>query len=110
VDDPQITNLNKTYLHRNRPTDIIAFSQIEGDFSHLNANLLGDLVISLETAQRQAEEEHASLDDEIVFLLIHGILHLLGYDHEGSAKQAREMQAKQEEVLSSIKGTVLSKG
>jgi probable rRNA maturation factor len=109
VDDPQITNLNKTYLQRNRPTDIIAFSQIEGDFSHLNANLLGDLVISLETAQRQAEEEHASLDDEIVFLLIHGILHLLGYDHEGSAKQAREMQAKQEEVLSSIKGSVLSK-
>jgi probable rRNA maturation factor len=106
VDDLQITKLNKTYLHRNRPTDIISFSQIEGDFSHLNAHLLGDLVISLETAQRQAEEEHSSLEDEIVFLLIHGILHLLGYDHEGSEKQAREMEAKQEEVLFSLRSSV----
>ena len=110
MDDPQITKLNKTYLHRNRPTDIIAFSQIEGDFSQLNAHLLGDLVISLETAQRNAEEGHATLKDEIVFLLIHGILHLLGYDHEGSVNQASEMQAKQEEVLSSLKNTVPSKG
>jgi probable rRNA maturation factor len=109
VDDPQITKINKTYLHRNRPTDIISFSQIEGDFSQFNADLLGDLVISLETAQRHAEEDQATLKDEIVFLLIHGILHLLGYDHEGSVKQAREMEAKQEEVLSSLKGTVPSK-
>lgn len=110
MDDPQITKLNKTYLNRNRPTDIIAFSQIEGDFSQLNAHLLGDLVISLETAQRNAEEDHATLKDEMVFLLIHGILHLLGYDHEGSVKQAREMEAKQAEVLSSLKNSVPSKG
>lgn len=109
MDDPQITKINNTYLHRNRPTDIIAFSQIEGEFSQFNAHLLGDLVISLETAQRHAEEDQATLHDEIVFLLIHGILHLLGYDHEGSVKQAREMEAKQEEVLSSLKGTVPSK-
>ena len=110
VDDPQITKLNKTYLQRNRPTDIIAFSQLEGEFSQLNTHLLGDLVISLETAQRHAEEDHTTLNDEIVFLLIHGILHLLGYDHEGSISQAREMEVKQEEVLSSVKHTVSWKG
>jgi len=111
VDDPQITKLNKTYLNRNRPTDVIAFSQLEGAFSHLNdhANLLGDLVISLETAKRQAQEENTTLKDEVVFLLIHGILHLIGYDHEGSVKKSREMEAKQQEILSFLQNRVLPK-
>jgi probable rRNA maturation factor len=111
VDDPQITKLNKTYLNRNRPTDVIAFSQIEGAFSHLNdhANLLGDLVISLETAKRHAQEEKTTIKDEVAFLLIHGILHLLGYDHEGSLKKAREMETKQDEILASLRHKVLQK-
>jgi len=106
VDDLQITEINRTYLHRNGPTDVISFSQIEGAFSPLNNRLLGDVVISLETAQRQAEEENTSLQDEIAFLLIHGILHLLGYDHEGSAKRAREMKAREKELMSSVKSRV----
>jgi probable rRNA maturation factor len=111
VDDPQITKLNKTYLDRNRPTDVIAFSQIEGAFSHLNdhSNLLGDLVISLETAKRQAQEQKTTLKDEVVFLLIHGILHLTGYDHEGSLKKAREMEAKQHKILLSLQNRVFPK-
>jgi rRNA maturation RNase YbeY len=110
VDDPQITKLNKTYLNRNRPTDVIAFSQIEGAFSHLNdhTNLLGDLVISLETAKRQAQEEKTTLKEEVVFLLIHGILHLIGYDHEGSVQKAREMEAQQHKMLISLKNRVFS--
>jgi probable rRNA maturation factor len=110
VDDPQITKLNKTYLNRNRPTDVIAFSQIEGAFSHPNAhtNLLGDLVISLETAKRQAQDQRTTLKEEVVFLLIHGILHLIGHDHEGSVKKAREMEAQQHKILMSLKNRVFS--
>ena len=109
VDDLQITKLNESYLHRNGPTDVIAFSQLEGAFSHLNNHLLGDVVISLETAQRQAQEDLTTLQDEIIFLLIHGTLHLLGYDHEGTVKQAREMQAKQQEVKSFLQGSITLK-
>lgn len=99
VDDHQIKKLNQEYLHRNRPTDVISFSQIEGEFSHINTYLLGDVVISVETAKRQAREVHATLLDEITFLLIHGILHLVGYDHEGSVENARKMKAKERKLL-----------
>jgi len=103
MDDDQIKTLNKKYLHRNRPTDVISFSQIEGEFSHINYHLLGDVVISVETAKRQAKEANATLQDEITFLLIHGILHLLGYDHEGSAKKGRAMRVREKELLSKMK-------
>ena len=103
MDDNQIRALNKKYLHRNRPTDVISFSQIEGEFNHINAKLLGDVVISVETARRQSREANSTLQDEITFLLIHGILHLLGYDHEGSAKKSREMEVKEKELLSKMK-------
>ena len=106
VDDPQITEINKTYLHRNRPTDVISFSQMEGAFSRLNTSLLGDVVISLETAQRQAHEHNNTLQDEIAFLLIHGILHLFGYDHEGSEKRAREMKFREKELMCSVKSKI----
>ena len=103
MDDHQIKKLNQEYLHRNRPTDVISFSQIEGEFSHINTHLLGDVVISVETAKRQAREAHATLLDEITFLLIHGILHLVGYDHEGSVENARKMKAKERKLLGKIK-------
>lgn len=99
MDDHQIKKLNQEYLHRNRPTDVISFSQIEGEFSHINTYLLGDVVISVETAKRQAREVHATLLDEITFLLIHGILHLVGYDHEGSVENARKMKTKERKLL-----------
>jgi probable rRNA maturation factor len=103
VDDHQIKEINKKYLHRNRPTDVISFSQIEGEGTPENAHLLGDVVVSLETAQRQAQDSHTSLQDEVTFLLVHGVLHLLGYDHEGSVSKAREMEEKQRDLLSHIK-------
>jgi probable rRNA maturation factor len=99
VDDQQIKKLNKEYLGRNRPTDVISFSQIEGECSHINTHLLGDVVISVETAKRQAKENNIILQDEITFLLIHGILHMLGYDHEGSVRKEREMRVKERELL-----------
>ena len=99
MDDHQIKKINKKYLRRSRPTDVISFSQIEGEFSHINTHLLGDVVISVETAKRQAKENNIILQDEITFLLIHGILHLPDYDHEGSVRKEREMKAKERELL-----------
>ena len=99
VDDHQIKKLNEKYLHRSRPTDVISFSQIEGEFSHINTHLLGDVVISVETAKCQAKKNNITLQDELNFLLVHGILHLLGYDHEGSVIREREMQTKERELL-----------
>jgi len=103
VDDQQIKKLNKKYLHRNRPTDVISFSQIEGEYNLVNTHLLGDVVISVETAKRQAKETNTTLQDEINFLLIHGVLHLLGYDHEGSIENARKMKAKERELLATLR-------
>ena len=108
MDDDQIRALNRKYLHRNRPTDVISFSQIEGEFTHVNTKLLGDVVISVETARRQAREANSTLHDEITFLLVHGILHLIGYDHEGSAKKSLEMNVKEKELLSKVKSQIQS--
>jgi rRNA maturation RNase YbeY len=109
VDDLQIKELNKKYLRRNRPTDVISFSQIEGNAHPIvhTTCLLGDVVISLETAKRQARQLSLSLKEELMFLLIHGILHLLGHDHEGSEKKAKEMHAQEQRLVSKLKAVRL---
>ena len=91
--------LNKTYRKRNRSTDVMAFPQGEDVISHNTICLLGDVVISLETAQRQAGQAGKPLKEEFAFLLIHGILHLLGYDHVGSVRKGREMGAREKELF-----------
>jgi len=78
--DAEIHPLNRDYRLKDRPTDVLSFSMVEGE--GLKTGLLGDIVISLETAGRQAVEKEWSLEEEVAFLLLHGILHLLGYDHE----------------------------
>jgi probable rRNA maturation factor len=90
--------LNARYRGSDRPTDVLAFPMREGAFAHLHPQLLGDLVISVETAQRQAQARHHSLAEELTHLLIHGTLHLLGYDHEVSPADARLMRAKEREL------------
>ncbi|OGP59967.1 MAG: rRNA maturation RNase YbeY [Deltaproteobacteria bacterium RBG_13_52_11b] len=99
VDDPRIRELNRRYLHRDKPTNVLAFSMAEGEFPTLHPHLLGDLVISVETAERQSNRFGLSAGEMVILLMIHGILHLLGYDHLGSKKKAREMAAKQMELL-----------
>src|SRR6266436_2784510 len=79
VNDAQIRRLNKRYRKINRPTDVLAFPMLEGDAFPPRSQLLGDVVISLETAKKQANKEDHSLEQEVKILLIHGILHLLGY-------------------------------
>ncbi|MEI9475910.1 MAG: rRNA maturation RNase YbeY [Deltaproteobacteria bacterium] len=99
VDDPRIRELNRRYLHRDKPTNVLAFSMVEGEFPTLHPHLLGDLVISVETAERQSNRFGLSAGEMVILLMIHGILHLLGYDHLGSKKKAREMAEKQRELL-----------
>lgn len=100
VDDRYIHELNKTYRQVDRPTDVITFA-LEDDKTCLaptGLRVLGDIYISIDTAKRQAEEYQHSLERELCFLAIHGLFHLLGYDHQ-TKEEERIMFQKQEEVL-----------
>lgn len=102
VDDADITEINRQYLGRNYPTNVIAFSMNEGEFGGVNPNILGDIIISTETALRDAEAEDLSLEDELDYLIIHGVLHLLGYDHELPG-EAEEMKGREKEIFFALK-------
>jgi probable rRNA maturation factor len=99
VDDPRIEALNQRFLSREGPTNVIAFPMREGPFSDLTPALLGDVVISVDTAHREARAAGLSLDQRITQLLVHGILHLCGYDHEHDAAKARSMAVKARTLL-----------
>ena len=90
TDDAFITTLNATHRGKDRPTDVLSFAQEEGESgpSEQEPALLGDVVISLDTAERQARARRHSLLDEVTFLLAHGILHLIGYDHQTDEEEA----------------------
>ena len=94
VSDREMRTLNARWRGRDRATDVLAFAQREGT-GRAPDGLLGDVVISVDTARRQADERRAPLVREVDRLLIHGLLHLLGYDHERSAAEARRMQRRE---------------
>ena len=109
TDDEEIHALNREYRGVDRPTDVLSFCQNEGDedFDDVNADfaaceeeneILGDIVISVPTARRQAAEAGKTPEEEITLLIIHGTLHLLGYDH-AEPEEEREMFALQNEIL-----------
>jgi probable rRNA maturation factor len=102
VNDTQIRTLNRRYLQLDKPTNILAFPMREGKFSTLHPHLLGDLVISVQTARRQKKQFGLDEMKMITLLMIHGILHLLGYEHEGAGKQARQMAVKQKELFEAV--------
>lgn len=95
VDDGEMRLLNSTYRGVKTSTDVLAFAMGEGRFSRVNPHVLGDVVISTETAAFQAKENGRNLFEEVDVLLVHGILHLIGYDHERSSSEARIMRAKE---------------
>jgi probable rRNA maturation factor len=97
VDDAAIADLNARYRGRPRATDVLSFSLLEGPHAERRGALLGDVVISLETAERQARRARRSLDEEVLRLLIHGALHLVGHDHERAA-EARAMRAEERRI------------
>ena len=81
VDDAEIHALNRDYRDVDRPTDVLSFAMREGEGGALHPELLGDIVISIETAERQAIEAGRTLDEELLQLAVHGLAHLVGYDH-----------------------------
>lgn len=85
-DDATIHALNRDYRHKDRPTDVLAFAMREGEGGALHPDILGDVVISVDTARRQAKERGVTIVAEATFLLAHGLLHLLGYDHQTEAE------------------------
>ncbi len=97
VDDAAIRELNGQYRGKRRPTDVLSFSLVEGEFADRRGKLLGDVVISVDTAARQARERRRGLDDTIAKLLVHGVLHLLGHDHEQD-DEARRMLAEERRI------------
>ena len=103
VNDVQIQALNRRYLRLDRPTNVLAFPMREGEFSLLHPHLLGDLVISVETARRQMKQFGLDKMKMVTLLMIHGILHLLGYEHEGTKKGTREMAVKQKELFQIVR-------
>ena len=106
IDDEGIRAINREYLRRDRPTNVISFSLSEGDFGGVNPGVLGDVVVSVETAEREARAAKIPVGDAILHLVLHGILHLTGFDHEGrrGAPRARIMSAVQEAVFYELRG------
>ncbi len=108
VDDDQIREINRDYLQRDWPTDVISFAMREGEGGDVHPQLLGDVVISADTAARDAAEAGLSFESELYFLLLHGILHLFGYDHErGSEEQAEQMEALEKTLFAGIQAEFL---
>ncbi len=100
VGDRSIRKINRQYLGKDRPTNVISFSMHEGDYGELNPDILGDVVISADTAFREAEEGGMTFKSRLVFLLLHGILHLAGYDHERSGPdKARKMEREEQKLF-----------
>lgn len=118
VSDRRMRALNRRYRKKDRPTDVLAFPLQEGvphpSFSPkgrgygkalpaLPPTLLGDVVISMPTAKRQAAERGHGLYEEMSRLLVHGVLHLLGYDHERGPREAARMARKERAMLRAIR-------
>ena len=99
VDDEQITKINRDYLNRDRPTNVISFAMTEGFSGNMHPKILGDIVISSETALRDASAAGLQFGDEMEFLLIHGLLHLIGYNHENTTKEETQRMRQREQEL-----------
>jgi probable rRNA maturation factor len=107
TDDAEMQSLNACYRHQDKPTDVLAFAELDVDFPdfakfHPDESIyLGDIVISIDTAQHQAEQQQHSLTVELLWLLAHGVLHLLGWDHPTEAR-LQEMLTQQQQFLNLV--------
>lgn len=102
TDDEHIARLNRRYLGKEGPTNVLAFPMSEGPQAAAPTGMLGDIVISVDTALREAELSGEASSKTLFRLLIHGLLHLLGYDHERSGEEADRMQKAQDRLLALI--------
>jgi rRNA maturation RNase YbeY len=97
VGDEEMAGLNQRFRAEAGTTDVLSFSLLEGDHAEFHGDLLGEVVIDVEVAARQASKIGHGLDDEMTRLLIHGTLHLFGYDHRGE-EEARAMEAAEDRL------------
>lgn len=96
--DEVIHGLNRDFRRKDRPTDVLAFAMSEGEGGDLEGRVLGDVVISLDTASRQARQAGRTISSEVTMLLAHGLLHLLGFDHRTAAEE-RRMKARTDALV-----------
>jgi len=97
-DDATIHALNRDYRKKDKPTDVLAFAMREGPYAELAGDMLGDVIVSLDTAARQAAEKKVPFDREITMLVAHGLLHLLGFDH-ATRTEERRMTARTDALI-----------
>ena len=114
VEDNEIRNINKQFRNKDKVTDVLSFPMLQFDENRNICNvtgdinkdsnriILGDIIISTETAKRQSEKYLHSIEREIVFLVVHSMLHLMGYDHEKDENELKLMRKKEEDVLTEI--------
>jgi probable rRNA maturation factor len=102
VGDRAMRTLNRAWRNTDRTTDVLSFPLREGRFLHIQPDMLGDIVISVPAAARQADEAGHSLTVELERLLVHGLVHLLGYDHEQGIREARGMKRKERQLLKKL--------
>jgi probable rRNA maturation factor len=99
TDDSKIAELNQAYRGKAGPTNVLAFPMTEETDLAVASGMLGDIVISVDSAVREAEATGEPLENTVYRLLVHGLLHLLGFDHELSSQEARRMEREQERLL-----------
>jgi len=102
VDDSEMARLNQQYRQIAHTTDVLSFPMLEGQFGGIAPEMLGDVVISAQTAKAMSEETGSTFESVLDLLLIHGILHLLGLDHETGPVEAKKMKLRTEELLSTL--------
>jgi probable rRNA maturation factor len=102
VDDEEMTGYNREFRGKEGPTNVLAFAMRDGDFPELTPHLLGDVVISAETARREAEAAGTGLEFRLDELLVHGVLHLFGMDHERNEEEAEAMFRRTGELVAVI--------
>lgn len=100
--DRLLHTLNRQYREKDRPTNVLAFPQAPTYAGEPETPLLGDVIISVPTAAREAEALQQSVEARVVYLLLHGLLHLLGHDHEGSVAARRRMERLEQQVLAAL--------
>ena len=99
ADDRLLHELNRDYRFKDRPTNVLAFPQEPVSGSGPTTTLLGDVIVSLPTAAREAQDLDQPVEARVLYLCLHGLLHLLGYDHEGEAGERDRMEALEQDLL-----------
>lgn len=102
TDDKHIAELNSQYLGKKGPTNVLAFPMLDSGPPSAGYEMLGDIVVSVDTALRESRDLGEPLEETLYRLLIHGLLHLLNYDHDRSSKEARRMEKEERRILALI--------